>query len=459
MTTERSAYGPERWPDSVWRDTAGPAPQIPRVDLPRHADVVIIGAGYTGLWTALHLLREQPGLSVVVLERTGAGFGASGRNGGWVSALFPTSPERIAAGSSREAALRMRRAMRDAVDDVGAWSHEEGIDCDYARGGTITVARNPAQLTSLSAEVQHEHAWDGKDTTLLDAAGTIARVRMAGALGGMYTPHCAVVHPLKLAQGLAGAVLARGGVIVEECTALTYKQGVVSTSRGVITCGAVVRATEGFTARLEGHVRELLPIYSLMLATEPLSDAQWDAIGLHQRESFTEQRHVVIYGQRTADGRLAFGGRGAPYHWGSAIDAAFDTHRGVHRRLHATLLELFPALGGVRITHRWGGALGIPRDYFPFVRFADGVGAAGGYVGDGVAAAALAGRTMADLVLERSTERTALPWVNRSGRSWEPEPLRWLEANGMLAGLSLADQQEARSGRPSRLADALYRFL
>ncbi len=453
-----NGWGPESWPDSLWRATAEPL-SLPATALPASADVVIIGAGYSGLWTALHVLREQPGLSVVVLERTAVGFGASGRNGGWVSALFPTSPEKLAAASSKSAALAMRKALRDVVDDLADWSHEEHIDCEYAKGGTITVARNAAQRESLRAEVEHQRDWGSSDTEFLDAAATAEHVRIQGTEAGMYTPHCAVVHPLKLARGLARAVTARGGVIVEQCTALSYKQGVVSTDHGVISCGSVVRATEGFTARFEAHLRELMPIYSLMIATEPLRAEQWEEIGLARRESFTEQRHVVIYGQRTADGRLAFGGRGAPYHWASAVDARFDQHPRVHTRLQQTLTELFPSLQGVRITHRWGGALGIPRDYFPFVNLEDGIGVMGGYVGDGVAAAALAGRTMAELLLGRTSDRTALPWVNRHTRRWEPEPLRWLEANGMLAGLTLADAQEARSNRPSRLADLLYRLL
>lgn len=456
-----SAFGPEAAPASLWRDTAGPAPSIPAGELPAAADVVIIGGGYTGLWSALHLLRESPGLSVVVLEHTHVGFGASGRNGGWASALFPTSLERVAERSSRADALAMRDAMRTVVDELGQWADEEGIDCDFAKGGTITVARNRAQVDSLWAEVADAHAWGSTDDDVryLDAGSAASRLNASGLLAGAYTPHCAALHPLKLVHGLAAAVLRRGGRILEGTAALSYSAGVVSTNRGVITCGAVVRATEGFTARFDAHRRELLPIYSLMIATEPLPESVWEQIGLAQRETFTEQRHVVIYGQRTADGRLAFGGRGAPYHWGSAIDACFDSHARVHRQLHETLLELFPVLGGTRITHRWGGALGIPRDYMPSVAFANGVGSAGGYVGDGVAASALAGRTMADLVLGHTTARTTLPWVNHRSRTWEPEPLRWLAANGMLAGLGLADRMEARSGRPSRLADLLYRLL
>ena len=455
------SHGPERHPASLWRDTAGAAPTVPTAPLPPHADVVIIGAGYTGLWTALHLLRAEPTLDVLIIERTSVGFGASGRNGGWASALFPTSLSRVASFSSPEAARRMRRAMIGTVDDVATWAAEEGIDCDLTKGGTVTVARNRAQVDTLWADVAEAHTWGDTDDdlTFLDAHATAAHVRIPGTLAGSYTPHCAALHPLKLVHGLALAVLRRGGRIVEGVTALSYARGVVSTDRGVVTCGTVVRATEGFTARFDDHHREIMPIYSLMIATEPLSDAQWAEIGLQRRETFTEQRHVVIYGQRTADGRLAFGGRGAPYHWDSDVDAAHDAHPRVHTGLEQTLHELFPSLAGVRISHRWGGALGIPRDYIPFVRFEDGIGEAGGYVGDGVASAALAGRTMADLIRGESTDATTLPWVGHRGRDWEPEPVRWLEANGMLAGLGLADRREAATGRPSRIAAALYRFL
>lgn len=454
-------FGPEPAPDSLWRATAGAPPHIIEQPLPRRADVVIIGGGYTGLWTALHLLREQPGLDVVVLERTTVGFGASGRNGGWASALFPTSLDRLAGVSSRSAALGMQQAMVRVVDELAEWIGQEGIDCDYVKGGTVTVARNRAQLQCLREEVAHDRHWGAgeHDVRELDRAETLTRIGAAGVLGGKYTPHCAALHPLKLVHGLAAAVQGRGGRILKGTAALSYTQGVVSTNRGVITGDVVVRATEGFTARFDAHPREILPIYSLMLATEPLTDGQWDEIGLRERETFTEQRHVVIYGQRTADGRLAFGGRGAPYHWGSRVGARYDRHARVHRQLHETLLALFPVLRGTPISHRWGGALGIPRDYMPYVRFRDGVGAAGGYVGDGVAAAALAGRTMADLVLGRATERTALPWVGHNGPRWEPEPLRWMAANGMLAGLGLADRLEAATGRPSRLANLLHRFL
>lgn len=223
----------------------------------------------------------------------------------------------------------------------------------------------------------------------------------------------------------------------------------------------VVRATEGWTATMPGERRSLVPLYSLMIATEPLGDSFWAGAGLAERETFSDHRHLIIYGQRTADGRLAFGGRGAPYHFSSAIEADFDRVPRVHAALRDTLVELFPALAGAAITHAWGGPLGVPRDWFSSVGIDRGSGLAwaGGYVGDGVATSNLAGRTLCDLVLGRDTELVALPWVGHRSRRWEPEPLRWLGINAALSATRAADGTERRRGRPSRVAAAVGRLL
>jgi len=194
-----------------------------------------------------------------------------------------------------------------------------------------------------------------------------------------------------------------------------------------------------------------------MVATEPIPTSTWDSIGLAAREVFADHRHVVIYGQRTADDRIAFGGRGAPYHWGSRIRTGFDHEGSVFDDLRATLTQMLPQLDGVGFSHAWGGPLGIARDWHPSVGLdtETGLGWAGGYVGDGVAASNLAGRTLADLVRGRDTALTSLPWVGHRSRRWEPEPLRWLGINGGLRlGLS-ADREEERTGRPARRARLL----
>ncbi len=455
-------------PLSLWWDQLGDPP-APRAALDRDldVDVAVVGAGYTGLWTAHALSVADPGLRVAVVEREVAGFGASGRNGGWCSALFAAADARVARDHGREAARALRRAMRDTVDEVGRVAEEEGIDCAFQKGGTVRVARNLVQrdraLATLAAARDFGETED--DLRWCDPEEARALVGMSDVLGGLYTPHCAALHPARLVRGLAAAVVRRGVALYEGTPALSVATDAgsrprVTTPGGRIRADVVVRALEGYTAQLAGEARTLAPIYSLMLATEPLGQDFWSEAGLGRRETFADFRHLIIYGQRTADGRLAFGGRGAPYHFGSAVRARYDRNPRVHQLVAQTLVELFPDLDGVTITHTWGGPIGVPRDWFSSVGLDRdrGLAWAGGYVGDGVATSNLGGRTLADLILGRETPLTGLPWVGHRSRRWEPEPLRWLGVNAGLAAMGAADGAEAK-GRPSWLARRLSPLL
>jgi glycine/D-amino acid oxidase-like deaminating enzyme len=342
--------------------------------------------------------------------------------------LFPLPAAKLTRRYGAEQAAAMTRALAGTVDEVGRVASAEGIDCHYAKGGTITLARSPAQLRRARA-AGHE---------LLDAAAASAICGASGVLGGTHSPDCAAIHPARLVRGLASAVERLGVTVHEGTIVLGIAKGSVTTDRGVVRADVVVRALEGYTPTLAGHRRALAPVYSLMLATEPLPAADWERIGLARRETFSDERRMIIYGQRTADDRLAFGGRGAPYHFGSRVSPGFDRVPPVFEALRATLREMFgisPA-----IAHRWGGPLAIPRDWMPSVGLRDGFGWGGGYVGDGVAAANLAGRTLADLILGRQTERTGLPWVGHRSRRWEPEPVRWLGINAALRATAMLDR-------------------
>jgi glycine/D-amino acid oxidase-like deaminating enzyme len=398
-----------------------------------------------------------------VLEREVAGFGASGRNGGWCSALFPASTAKLARMAGHDAAVAMQRAMRATVDEVGRVAEAEGIDCHWAKGGTVVAARSQLQLARAEAEVAEARSFgfgEG-DLRLLDAeeaAGMLGATRVVGAT---WTPHCAVIHPLRLARGLADAVERRGVELFEGTAVTSIEPRLARTATGVVRARHVVRATEGYSPALPGLRRAIAPVFSLMIATEPLSEEQWASIGLARRQTFSDHRNVIIYGQRTADGRLAFGGRGAPYHFGSRVRPSFDRDPAVFAKLRRVLVELFPVLEGVRITHSWGGPLGIPRDWCASVGLDPSTGLAwgGGYVGDGVGTSNLAGRTLADLITGRDSELVRLPWVDHRSRPWEPEPLRWIGVNGALRLALWADRSEARSGRPSRAAAALDRLI
>jgi glycine/D-amino acid oxidase-like deaminating enzyme len=449
---------------SLWHETA-PGDWSPRPGLPgdRDADVAIVGAGFTGLWTALYLARAEPSLRIVVVEAETAGFGASGRNGGWASALFPSSHASVAKRSSREGALAQHQAMRDSVDEVLRAAESEGIDAHAAKGGTISLARTQAQWARARAEVEDARSWGlGEDALRLldaeEATDVLAATRVRGAT---YTPDCAAIHPARLVRGLADAVVRRGVTVYERTPATTIAPGRVITRSGIVRAEHVIRATEGYTRSLEGLRRRVIPVYSLIIATEPLPTEMWDQIGLRRRETFTDHRPLIIYGQRTADDRFVFGGRGAPYHFGSRIRSSYDRVPRVFEALRAALVDLFPMVGDVAVTHRWGGALGITRDWTASVGVdrGSGIGWAGGYVGDGVTTTNLAGRTLADLVLRRDTELTRLPWVGHESRSWEPEPLRWLGVNAGLRAMTWADREEARTGRESRIAKLVSPFI
>ena len=446
LKTEADYRGVSFWHDTV-PDSLAPRPSLGR-DL--SVDVAIIGGGLTGLWTAWYLLERDPSLSIAVLEKEIAGFGASGRNGGWCSALFPRSTASLEKLHGREQALRMRRAMIDTVDEVGRVAASAGFDIDFVRGGTIAYARSATQLATARAEVAEAESY-GVDALELWGA---ERVGASGALGASFDPACARLHPAKLVRGLARAVEARGVTIYEGTEVLDYSPRRVRTEGGMVTADTVVVALEGYGASLTQTHRSVLPLYSLMIATDPLPDAIWDEIGLAHGQTFSDYRHLLIYGQRTADNRFAFGGRGARYHWGSAIRAEYDRVPAVFDHLRRTLGELFPAIGNVSVSHRWGGPLGVARDWHASASYekTTGIATAGGYVGDGLSTTNLAGRTLADLITEPTSDLATLPWVNHRSPSWEPEPLRFVGANAGLVAMSVADQEERVTGRASLAA-------
>lgn len=437
--------------------------------LDRHGacDVVIIGAGFTGLWTAHHLLERNPSLSIVVCEAGFPGHGASGRNGGWCTAEFAVSPEELARIHGPEQAVRMTRAMFDTVDEVGAAAAALGIDCAWHKGGTLTAATTAAQEAHLADHLSEFRSmgFGEEDLQWLDADESSSRIAARGTRAGVFTPHCASLDPYRLVTGLAASVAARGATVVSGAEVVRHGPGRVvgRDAEGPFAIEAkwVVRATEAYSGLLADARRTVAPVYSYMVATEPLGAGAWDEIGWAGRETFNDARRMIIYAQRTEDDRIAFGGRGIGYRWGSRIRPSFDVHRGIHSRIEGTLRDLFPAARDARITHRWGGPLGVSRDWHPSVLVdrETRTASAGGYVGDGVACAHLAGRTIAEMITGQETSVCSLPWVGHRSPTWEREPLRWLGMNAASRLVVAADAVENRTGRPARrlgrLIDAL----
>ena len=419
-------------------------------------DVCIIGAGYSGLWSAYYLKAADPSLNILVVEKEFAGFGASGRNGGWLTGGFAWNHDRYLETSYDEAVRDMVTAMGGTVDEVIRVAGAEGIDADILRTDEVMVAVNPAQLLRCQTEVAHRRHWGEDRVHFIGAEDTRARVNIPGVLGAMVVGGVARVQPAKLVRGLAAAVERRGVRIVEGTAVTGISPSLVTTDHGTIRATSILRCTEGFTATLPGLQREWLPLNSAQIVTEPLSDAVWEQIGWQGHEILGDFNNAYCYCQRTREGRIAVGARGIPYRFGSAIDANGTPDAETVRRLTAILHRHFPAAAGARIDHGWCGVLGVPRDWCATVGFdpETGIGWAGGYVGVGVSTSNLAGRTLADLATRRTTDLTRLPWVNRKVRRWEGEPLRWLGVTGMYALLNAADRHEA-SGRdkPSPLAD------
>ncbi|MFF2900061.1 NAD(P)/FAD-dependent oxidoreductase [Streptomyces sp. NPDC057966] len=418
------------------------------------ADICIVGGGYTGLWTAYYLKKAVPFLNITVLEAKFCGYGASGRNGGWLYNGI-AGRERYAKLHGHEAAVRLQQAMNETVDEVVRVAAEEDIDTDIHRGGVLEVAYTPAQLARLKDFHSVEIAFGETDRVLRGARETCERVNVTGAVGSSWTPHGARLHPVKLVKGLAATVEALGVTIHESTPVTEIKPKHAHTPYGTVRAPYILRCTEGFTANLKGQRRTWLPMNSSMIATEPLPAPVWESIGWDGRETLGDMAHAYMYAQRTADDRIALGGRGVPYRFGSGTDNDGRTQPATIEALRDILVRLFPTTAGARIDHAWSGVLGVPRDWCATVTLdrSTGLGWAGGYVGSGVATTNLAARTLRDLIQQDSgqsgpTELTALPWVGHKVRRWEPEPFRWLGVHGMYAAYRAADRRELTSPRP-----------
>ena len=456
---------------SLWMDQLDePLTARPALGAELQADVAIIDAGYTGLWTAYYLKRQAPQLRIVIVEAETAGFGASGRNGGWLMGNL-LGEDRLLGGlpaAQRKAAFDL---LHGIPDEVGAVLQREAIACDYRKGGVLyCAARYPEQQVSLREQLQglRELGLGEDDYRWLAPAELAAQVRVANPYGALFTPHCATIQPAKLVRGLARCVAALGVEIYEQSRVLDWQPGLVRTAHGSVRADWVVPAVEGYAASLPPLGRYQLPVQSLLVATEPLPAETWAQIGLDRGQAFSEASRQVTYGQRTSDDRLVFGARGG-YRFGGQLRTDFNLTSDERQLRRYLFGELFPQLREVRLTHAWGGNLGMARGFHPHM-LADrrnGIALSGGYGGEGVGASNLGGRTLTELILGKDSELTRQPWVMSDGnlhqlRGWEPEPCRWLGYNAIIRSFVhedrvLADPHSAPWRR--RLAQGVASFM
>lgn len=436
---------------SFWvRDVGRPALREPLRE-PIDVDVAIVGGGLTGLWTAYYLKKERPDWDIAVLEREFCGYGASGRNGGWMSAEPVGSFHRYAADRGAEAARNMQRAMFSAISESTEVAQREGFGDALAHTGLMHVATSQPGLGRARAHVREmkEQGWGADDVFDLDADQVRERVKVEHAVGGYWTPHCAKVHPAKFVFGLAKAVEDLGVRIYEGTAATSIEPHRVTTTGGDVRARVVVQALEGYTGSLAGKRRDLLPMNSSLVITRPLTAAEWDTIGWESKELLGDTAHSFSYLQRTEDGRIAIGGRGKPYNFASRINREGETAEMGVELIRQRLGQLFPVLQDVDLEQTWTGVLGVPRDWSAAVNYDAGTGiaTAGGYVGHGLSGTNLAGRTLRDLILAQDTELTRLPWAGHKCRKWEPEPIRWVGATTLYTAYRYADRLEEKSPR------------
>jgi glycine/D-amino acid oxidase-like deaminating enzyme len=451
---------------SFWLEASGddltPRPALQRST---EVDVAILGGGYTGLWTAYYLLRGNPGIKLAILEKEIIGFGASGRNGGWCSSKFPVTPAMLERRYGREAARALMLAMNGAVDEVARVCDEENINAQFHKGGILTLARGEHHLPMLQASLAaYTRLGLGAQYQLLPVERVLDRVRVTHTLGGLFASENASLHPGRLVRGLARAVERRGGVIYERTEVSGFKGGsapALFTPAGEVRAKqAIVLAGESYLSRLPSLHRVVLPVYSLITLTEPLTATQWDQIGWQNRESLASCNYTVDYLTRTADGRILFGSRGTPYRLGSKISDEMDRHQETHAHIRSLVLEWFPMLKGISFTHAWGGPVGMPRDWMPMTEFDPGtkVATARGYTGQGVSTTNLTGRVLAELISGQRTALSHLPLAQRRSPIWEREPLRWLAVRYMQNAFSRIDEA-GKHGRSKPKDAFLAEFL
>ena len=441
---------------SPWLEDLAPLRARPALAGDTDVDVAILGAGFTGLWTAFELQRRDPSLRIGLVEAQVAGFGGSGRNGAWCVAGLGVTIGELARRYGPDTARHVTRVLRDTVDEIGRTCAESIPEADFCKGGVLRLARGPHEVAAVEAghSVRAELGLDD-GCELLSAAQVAERVAVAGVEAALADAHGATIHPGRLVRGLADRVEEQGATVWERTPVTSIRPGgngarpALRTPAGTVTADVVVVAGEAYLSQLRQFHRHVMPVYSLVVMTEPLSEEQRHAIGWAGRECLSSHRLSVDYASITGDGRIVFGGRGAPYHLGSSIRPEYDRHEATHEWLRAQLVEWFPQLRGIGFTAAWGGPVGMPRDWLPTFSYRPqtGMAAAFGYTGQGVAASNLAGRVLADLITGAGAQWSRLPMVGHRPRRWEPEPLRWLAVRLLQSRLGRIDDRARATGK------------
>ncbi|CAJ1582573.1 FAD-dependent oxidoreductase [[Mycobacterium] wendilense] len=445
-----SAFG------SMWLDELGEArPRYPALAAPRRCDLLVVGGGYTGLWTALHAAQQDPAASIVLLESERIGWAASGRNGGFVDASLTHG---TANGRARwpDELAELEALGRENLDGMGEEIRRLGIDAEWERTGMLSVAVEPHQVDWLREAAE---AGEGR---FLERPEVLAQLSSPTYLAGLFNPDtCALVNPAKLAVGLARACAEAGVAIYEHSPATAVRSAGpdihVSAAGHDVIAQRVVLATNVFPSLLRRNRLHTVPVYDYVLATEPLSAAQLERIGWAGRQGVGDSGNQFHYYRLSADNRILWGGYDAVYHFGRRVAPAYEHRPRSYRRLAAHFFLTFPQLSDVRFAHRWAGAIDTNTRFCAHWGTAHGgrVAYVNGFTGLGVGAARFAADVCLDLVAGRQTERTRLEMVRTRPLPFPPEPLASV---GIQATRWSLDRADHRSGRRNAVLKVLDRL-
>jgi glycine/D-amino acid oxidase-like deaminating enzyme len=448
---------------SFWHEVASAYEPGPPLEGERRADVAIIGGGYTGLWTAYHLKAAQPSLEVAVLEQEVAGYGASGRNGGFAMTLLDHSLHDFKQQFGPAEALEAHKAVAEAVDGIGQFAKENNVDCDYEKNGIITVSTTPWQDAIIENDVKAAQEMGIQDVRFLDGQTVRDMVHSPTYRCGHQEDACAILNPAKLAWGLARVLREKGVALYEGTPVREVRRadgGVeVKTESGLLRAEKAVLATNAYSVHFPHIARWVVPLYTYIVLTEPLTPAQWESIGWKGRQGIEDRLGGLHYYRPTADGRIAWGGDAFPYHFGSGIGPQYDQDETVFARLRSSFARTFPTLSSVKFTHAWGGPVGITIRFVPTFGALEGgrVFYGVGYSGHGVAPTYAGGEILRDLVLDKKTERTNLCLVKKEAIAFPPEPLRFLAVTVSLRYLDRQDRSDTVV-KPPLLMRLVQRF-
>ena len=428
-----------------WWETEPVVPGPPLEGTDR-ANVCIVGGGYTGMWTAYFLKRADPSMDVAIVERSWAGSGASGHNDGYAMTVLDMSLHHLVQRHGPERAGAAHEAVAKSVVEIGEFCAEHGVECDYDMCGFAAVGVNDAQIWRLERDLEAAHRI-GHEAEFEYFTGEQAREVIGSPIvrGLLKERRGALINPQKLARGLARVVQEMGVRIHERSPATEIAPGKVTTPGGAVLCEKVVVATNAYQHTLPGFGDKVVPIWSYAMVTEPLTDDQMGRVQWPGREGFEDKRNFITIGRFTADNRVVWGGRLAPYYRGNDMDLRHMRNEYVFGELRDAWSQFFPQWSDVKFTHAYGGCVAITGTFLPYVgSLAGGIHYGYGYNGHGVAPSHTVGRSLADLVAGRKSEHTSLVFVDQKESKIPGEPLRYL---GTRLTTTLLERQDRRMDR------------